>query len=40
MVWSMLKIALALFGIIAGGVVITKIVAHLAGTKKEEDDVS
>lgn len=40
MVWSITKVVLALFGIIAGGVVITKIVSRLAGVLKDRDDIT
>ena len=38
MAWSITKVVLALFSIIAGAMIITKIVAHLAGLIKDKDD--
>jgi len=36
--WSITKVVLALFGIIAGAIIITKIVARLAELMKDKDD--
>jgi hypothetical protein len=38
--WSIIKVALTLFGVIVAGVVITKIVAKLAGFIKDRYDIT